>query len=81
MNDSDLRQHISDLVNEEHALRDRLAKGEISAAEEHARLQDLETQLDQYWDLLRQRDAKREFGEDPNSAEVRAPRTVEGYIG
>ncbi len=81
MSDPGIRQHISDLVEEEHALRDRLARGDISADEEHARLRDLEVELDQCWDLLRQRDAKREFGEDPDSAHVRAPRTVEGYQG
>ncbi len=81
MSDPSIRQHISDLVNEEHTLRDRLGKGEITAGEEHSRLRDVEIELDQCWDLLRQRDAKREFGEDPRSAEVRSARTVEGYVG
>ena len=48
--------------------------------EEHARLRDLEVQLDQCWDLLRQRQARREFGEDPAGAQVRPPSEVEGYI-
>ena len=81
MSDPGIRQHISQLVDEERSLRERLAKGEITVDEEHTRLRDVETELDQCWDLLRQRDAKREFGEDPVSAEVRSVRTVEGYLG
>lgn len=81
MSDPGIRQHITDLVEEERALRDRLGRGEISADEEHTRLRALEVELDQCWDLLRQRDAKREFGEDPDGAQVRSPRTVEGYLG
>ena len=46
-----------------------------------ARLKDVSEQLDQCWDLLRQRRAKREFGEDPDTAKVRDKGTVEGYTG
>ena len=49
--------------------------------EEHARLRDVEVELDQCWDLLRQRQAKQEFGQDPDTAQVRDARTVEGYQG
>ena len=45
------------------------------------RLQDLEVQLDQCWDLLRQRDALRATGQDPDHAEVRPPSVVENYRG
>ena len=55
--------------------------GEITVDEEHARLRSVEVELDQCWDLLRQRRAKREFGQDPDDAEVRSERTVEGYTG
>ncbi|GAA1876475.1 DUF2630 family protein [Lapillicoccus jejuensis] len=79
--DVDIQQHISGLIDEEHALRDRLAKGEISADEEHQRLRSVEVELDRCWDLLRQRRARREFGEDPEGAQVRSERTVEGYTG
>jgi hypothetical protein len=48
--------------------------------EEHERLQALEVELDQCWDLLRQRRAKREFGADPDEAQVRDPGTVETYL-
>ena len=43
------------------------------------RLRDIEVMLDQCWDLLRQRRAKREFGADPDDAHVRDPETVEHY--
>ena len=79
MSDGSIRQRISDLVHEEHSLRDKLSSHEISAAEEHARLRDLEVELDQCWDLLRQRRALREFGQDPDQAHVRPPRIVENY--
>ena len=79
MSDGGIRQRISDLVHEEHALRDKLSSHEISPADEQARLRDLEVELDQCWDLLRQRQAKREFGQDPDTAQVRDRRTVEGY--
>jgi len=75
-----VRQHINDLVSEEHALRERLARGEITVDEEHARLRALETELDQLWDLLRQRQARTEFGQDPSEAGTRSESTVEGYL-
>ena len=62
-------------------LRSALQAGSISLDEEHDRLRRLEVELDQCWDLLRQRRAKREFGENPDEAAVRPERTVEGYLG
>jgi len=78
--DPDLRQRIHDLVEEEHRLREALGHGEISPTEEHQRLRRLEVELDQCWDLLRQRRARREHGQDPRTAEVRPEGTVEGYL-
>jgi hypothetical protein len=49
------------------------------SAADHERLGDLEVELDQCWDLLRQRRALRRSGGDPSDAEVRSPNTVEGY--
>jgi hypothetical protein len=72
--DEDVFTRINGLVEEEHQLRE---SGEHDAA----RLRHLEEQLDQCWDLLRQRRAKREFGADPDAAQVRDVKTVEGYIG
>jgi Protein of unknown function (DUF2630) len=71
---------IRELVEEERQLRDRLQRHEISADEEHARLRAVEVELDQCWDLLRQRRALRETGGDPREATVRPPEDVEGYL-
>jgi predicted nuclease with TOPRIM domain len=72
---------IRELVDEERDLRARLQRHEISADEEHARLNALEVELDQCWDLLRQRRALRETGGDPREAQLRPPDEVEGYLG
>jgi 5,10-methylenetetrahydrofolate reductase len=79
--DSALYAQIGDLVKEERELRSRLMAGEITRDEEHERLAQIEVALDQCWDLLRQRDARREFHENPDDAEVRPERVVESYEG
>ena len=79
--DIDIQHHIKGLIDEEHGLRSRLGAGEISVDEEQHRLRTIEVELDQCWDLLRQRRAKREFGQDPGDAEVRDPKVVESYQG
>ena len=79
--DVSIPRRIKSLIDEEHALRDSLGKGEISVDDEHTRLRSVEVELDQCWDLLRQRRAKREFGDNPDEAQVRSERTVEGYLG
>jgi hypothetical protein len=76
MSDQTILARISALIDEEHKLRSTAPPQDAGA-----RLQQLEVELDQCWDLLRQRRAKREFGEDPESAKPRDPGTVEGYIG
>ena len=80
-NDPGIHEHISGLIAEEKTLREQLTQGQIGEDEEHARLQDLEVQLDQCWDLLRQRDALRATGQDPDDAEVRPASIVENYRG
>ncbi len=77
MSDTTILQHITDLVAEEHQLRDSGKAPDANAA----RLRHIEEQLDQCWDLLRQRRAKREFGQKPAEAERRDVKTVEGYEG
>ena len=72
---------INELVAEEKALREQLQHGQISESEEHKRLRQLEIELDQCWDLLRQRRALRETGGDPRDAAVRPANEVEGYLG
>ena len=80
MDDTEILSNIKDLVAEEHDLRERLGRGEVEAAEEHARLRALEESLDQCWDLLRQRRARRAAGEDPGDASARPKGEVEGYL-
>ncbi len=77
MSDKSILQHINDLVEEEHRLRADAAK----SPDTHERIQHVAEQLDQCWDLLRQRRAKVEFGNDPGTAEVRDVKTVKTYIG
>lgn len=79
--DRDTLAHIRDLVAQEKTLRTQLQQGEISSAEEHERLRRLEIELDQCWDLLRQRRALRETGADPREAAIRPADQVEGYSG
>jgi predicted transcriptional regulator len=78
MDDDELHRRIDDLVAEEHKL-ERSHIGQALSDAERARLDDLGVQLDRYWDLLRQRDARRRAGLDPDGAQVRDAGTVEGY--
>ncbi|MGW2517268.1 DUF2630 family protein [Streptomyces sp. NPDC001617] len=71
---------ITEMVEDERKLRASLASGEIDNETEHQRLGQLERELDQCWDLLRQRRAKEEFGENPDEASVRPSSQVEGYL-
>jgi hypothetical protein len=77
----DIRSHIGDLVAEEHLLREKRSRSEISADDERGRLRAIEAELDQAWDLLRQRDARKEFGQDPETAALRSADVVERYEG
>lgn len=80
MDDKAVLSQISELVDEEHRLREQLTRGEISSAEEHARLNDLEVALDQCWDLLRRRRAARGVGNDPDAEQAHSTNEVEGYL-
>ncbi|MER8068926.1 DUF2630 family protein [Streptomyces sp. NPDC094034] len=79
--DDEILDNIGALVAEERALRARSSEKLGLDADEKARLRSVEVQLDQCWDLLRQRRAKSEFGENPDEAAVRPPGEVEGYQG
>lgn len=73
--DSEVYHRIKALVEEEHEL------GQVSdAGERHERRVRIEEELDQCWDLLRQRQARRDAGEDPDGAEPRPISEVEGYL-
>jgi len=74
--DSNVMSHIDQLVKEEHKLFEK--KGEHTK-DEAKRLVEVQTQLDQCWDLLRQRRALREFGDDPSKAKVRSPDVIKKY--
>ena len=75
--DQTVLEHIEHLVAEEKRL---YGKGAISD-EEKELLGSINVELDRCWDLLRQRRALREFGRDPDQAEVRPANTVENYRG
>jgi len=75
--DKNVLGHIEELVTEEKKL---YAQGEISDAERE-RLAKINVELDLCWDLLRQRRARREYGRDPDQAEVRPAKVVENYKG
>jgi Protein of unknown function (DUF2630) len=78
MDDAEVIRRIGALVDEEHAL-ERAAGGGGPNDETADRLRELEVALDQCWDLLRQRRARREVGDDPDDATVRPPDVVERY--
>jgi hypothetical protein len=79
MDDKDIMSRISELIDTEHDLRGQLQRGELSSEQERERLRSTEEALDQCWDLLRQRRAKREFGESPDGTAARPVSEVEGY--
>ena len=76
--DDDVVQRINQLADEEHHLEREHGDRPLSD-EERRRLDAVKVSLDQCWDLLRQRRARRESGLDPDGAEVRSESTVEGY--
>jgi hypothetical protein len=79
MDDKEILARISGLMETERELRAELADGRLSSEQERERLRSAEEALDQCWDLLRQRRARREFGEDPEASEARPAAEVEGY--
>jgi Protein of unknown function (DUF2630) len=78
MDDDELHRRIDELVAEEHRL-ERAHVGQALSEAEQQRLAELGVQLDRYWDLLRQRDARRRAGLDPDGAQERSANVVEGY--
>lgn len=75
MDDQSILHHIQHLVDEEH----RLDGTPDRSPDDHKRHREIQVELDQCWDLLRQRRARREFDEDPDQAKVRDPKIVESY--
>lgn len=77
MSDESIARRIEKLVAEEHHLYQQKEMDEPN----RKRIKELEVELDVCWDLLRQRRAKREFGQDADEAKPRSPTIVEGYTG
>jgi len=76
-NDGKVLGHIERLVTEEH----KLFSEQSLSDEQQKRLTTIQVELDQCWDLLRQRRAARETGRDPGEAQVRPADVVEKYTG
>jgi hypothetical protein len=82
MDDGPVVGRIEALVREEHALRDRERSDAASPDAldaDRARLEQISVELDRCWDLLRQRRARRDAGQNPDEAHVRDADTVERY--
>jgi hypothetical protein len=76
MDEKEIFDRINALVEEEHQLRE----GTEHTEEQRARISAIEAHLDQAWDLLRQRRAKRQYDANPDEAEPRPEPQVEGYL-
>jgi hypothetical protein len=76
MDETDILSRIHALVDEEHKLRE----GTEHTDDDRSRMSKIEADLDQCWDLLRQRRAKRQYDENPAEAEARPESTVESYL-
>lgn len=83
MSDETIASRIESLVAEERELRRREESDrtrEEQLEQDQGRLRAVQVELDRCWDLLRQRRAREEFGQDPDEAQVRDPDTVERYL-
>jgi hypothetical protein len=77
MDDKSVLDHINELVAEEKKLR---ASGHTLTSEDRQRLDKLQHELDRTWDLLRQRRAHEEFGENPDESKERSENEVDRYL-
>ncbi|WP_067703577.1 DUF2630 family protein [Nocardia jejuensis] len=80
MSEQDILGRIKSLVDREHELRSKTTSGELDPETERRQLADLEVQLDQCWDLLRQRRARIDQGRSPDEAQPNTAHQVEGYL-
>jgi hypothetical protein len=80
MDDQQIVERINQLARQEHQLWEAESRGEASEPDRE-RLMELQVTLDQCWDLLHQRRARRSAGMDPDDAQVRDASEVEGYLG
>ncbi|HEY6609403.1 MAG TPA: DUF2630 family protein [Candidatus Limnocylindria bacterium] len=79
MTDRPIFDHINELSNEEERLWERAADGGGLSTEDQERLDAIKVELDQAYDLLHQRQGRRDSGLDPDAAEIRPPDVVERY--
>ncbi len=79
MNDKSILERITELSEEELRLEERLSI-DANSDDSRERLSSIEVELDQCWDLLRQRRARRSAGQNPDDAEVRPATVVEHYL-
>ncbi|WP_225725569.1 MULTISPECIES: DUF2630 family protein [unclassified Nocardia] len=80
MTEQDVLARIKQLVDREHQLRAQATSGDLDPKTERQQLAELEVMLDQCWDLLRQRRARIDRGESPDTAEANSATQVEGYL-
>jgi hypothetical protein len=80
MTEKDILSKVHELVEREHQLRGKTEAGELDAAEERHELQAVEEALDQCWDLLRQRRARKSAGQPADEAQARPVSEVEHYL-
>ncbi len=80
MDDDDILARIDELVRQEHELHERAQAEDGLDAGDELLLRDLGVERDQCWDLLRQRRARRDAGQDPDAVEVRSETTVESFL-
>ncbi|RXW32424.1 DUF2630 family protein [Propioniciclava flava] len=78
--DDQIHDSITAAIDEERRLRGQLASGQITTQSEHERIAELEIRLDRLWDLLRRRQADREFHADPAREQMRPAAVVEDYL-
>jgi hypothetical protein len=81
MTDEPILHRINELAHEEEQLWRRAGEGAGLELPEQQRLEAINVELDQCYDLLRQRQARREFGQDPEDAKIRPADVVERYVG
>lgn len=79
VDDTDLFERINALSREEEELYGRAADGSGLDADERSRLDEIKVQLDQAYDMLHQRQGRRDAGQDPSGASARPIEVVEGY--
>ncbi len=80
MDDREILDEIKRIVDREHQLRAEVEQGQLDASIEQGEMRRLDAALDQCWDLLRQRMARRDANQDEEDAQIRPVSQVEGYL-